>query len=275
MQEVFKMARMSAATPLEPVSSTDMPSTNNVDRCKRSNSELSVDYLAMLASIVIAEWDIEKSEKSTAYKSSKPKQESSCRLLPKHATDILKDWILSPENFGHPYPTEIEKKMLMEKTGINSKQLKYWFTNARRRLWKQKFMEQNQVSNVHNISNIPSYNNASKINPAPKPLLNTIASNINNPPLLNNIPLLPLHVTAAQNNQVALLHQQAILQRLVPRLINKAFPNPAGIAHHDSIGNLQRIISIRNYNSNGHDFIKRSSPTLNLTQPMPNQFNGV
>jgi len=163
---------------------------------------------------------IEKSEKSTAYKSSKPKQESSCRLLPKHATDILKDWILSPENFSHPYPTEIEKKMLMEKTGINSKQLKYWFTNARRRLWKQKYMEQQQLSNVHNI-------------------------------------------------------QQTILQRLVPGLINKTFPNPAGIAHHDSIGNLQRIISIRNYNSNGHDFIKRSSSTLNLTQPMPNQFNGV
>ena len=51
------MARISAATPLEPVPSTNMPSTNNVDRCKRSNSELSVDGLALLASTVIAEWD--------------------------------------------------------------------------------------------------------------------------------------------------------------------------------------------------------------------------
>jgi len=53
------MAKKTASTPLEPGPSTDMPSTstNNVDRRKRSNSELSVDDLALLASTVIAEWD--------------------------------------------------------------------------------------------------------------------------------------------------------------------------------------------------------------------------
>ena len=80
------MARTTASTPLEPGPSTEMSSTNNVDRMtkaslmtrsKRSNSELSVDGLALLASTVIAEWDrngqhdhwrkpLEPSEMSTA-----------------------------------------------------------------------------------------------------------------------------------------------------------------------------------------------------------------
>ena len=64
MQHVFAMARTTASTPLELGLPTDMPSANNVDRMtkaslvsqyKRSNSELSVDSLALLASTVIVE----------------------------------------------------------------------------------------------------------------------------------------------------------------------------------------------------------------------------
>jgi len=66
MQDFFTLARTTASIPLELGPSTDMPSTNNVDRMntsslvtrhKRSNSELNVDGLALLASTAIAEWD--------------------------------------------------------------------------------------------------------------------------------------------------------------------------------------------------------------------------
>ena len=60
------MARTTASTPLEAGPYTKMSSTNNVDRMtkaslvtrsKRSNSELIVDGLALLAHTVVEEWD--------------------------------------------------------------------------------------------------------------------------------------------------------------------------------------------------------------------------
>ncbi|KAF0696125.1 Aste57867_13101 [Aphanomyces stellatus] len=58
------------------------------------------------------------------------------RELPPATVQILKNWMLSPEHVKHPYPTDDDKKMLLEKTGINMKQLTNWFTNARKRIWK-------------------------------------------------------------------------------------------------------------------------------------------
>ena len=58
------------------------------------------------------------------------------RELPAGAVSTLKAWLLSPEHFTHPYPTPQDQVMLMQKTGIDKKQLKNWFTNARRRIWK-------------------------------------------------------------------------------------------------------------------------------------------
>jgi hypothetical protein len=52
------------------------------------------------------------------------------------AVQILKDWLLSDEHFTHPYPTTSDQAQLMQMTGIGKKQLKNWFTNARRRIWK-------------------------------------------------------------------------------------------------------------------------------------------
>jgi len=49
---------------------------------------------------------------------------------------ILKAWLVSPEHFHHPYPTAEDQAHLMAQTGIDKKQLKNWFTNARRRIWK-------------------------------------------------------------------------------------------------------------------------------------------
>ena len=58
------------------------------------------------------------------------------RELPTHAVEILKAWLTSPQHFHHPYPTPEDQQSLMAQTGIDKKQLKNWFTNARRRIWK-------------------------------------------------------------------------------------------------------------------------------------------
>eukprot|EP00980_Cylindrotheca_fusiformis_P010701 scaffold2400_cov187-Cylindrotheca_fusiformis.AAC.6 len=71
------------------------------------------------------------------------------RELPAGAVSTLKAWLLSPEHFTHPYPTPQDQAMLMQKTGIDKKQLKNWFTNARRRIWKpmlKKQLEQGKLS---------------------------------------------------------------------------------------------------------------------------------
>lgn len=64
------------------------------------------------------------------------------RELPPGAVSVLKQWLLSPEHFTHPYPTPQDQVMLMRKTGIDKKQLKNWFTNARRRIWKPMLKKQ-------------------------------------------------------------------------------------------------------------------------------------
>ena len=64
------------------------------------------------------------------------------RELPAGAVQTLKAWLLSPDHFTHPYPTPQDQAMLMQKTGIDKKQLKNWFTNARRRIWKPMLKKQ-------------------------------------------------------------------------------------------------------------------------------------
>ena len=79
----------------------------------------------------------------------KTKGGKSRRELPAGAVATLKAWLLSPEHFTHPYPTPQDQIMLMQKTGIDKKQLKNWFTNARRRIWKpmlKKQLEQGKMT---------------------------------------------------------------------------------------------------------------------------------
>ena len=64
------------------------------------------------------------------------------RELPQGAVATLKAWLLSPEHFSHPYPTPQDQAILMNETGIDKKQLKNWFTNARRRIWKPMLKKQ-------------------------------------------------------------------------------------------------------------------------------------
>ena len=50
---------------------------------------------------------------------------------PKEAAATLKAWLLSPEHINNPFPTQDEKKELMQQTGFDKTQLNNWFTNAR------------------------------------------------------------------------------------------------------------------------------------------------
>lgn len=80
------------------------------------------------------------------------------RELPAGAVATLKAWLLSPEHFTHPYPTPQDQAMLMEKTGIDKKQLKNWFTNARRRIWKpmlKKQIEQGKLTAAPGMGAMP------------------------------------------------------------------------------------------------------------------------
>jgi len=56
--------------------------------------------------------------------------------FPKTTTDLLKRWLF--EHLEHPYPTEEEKAVLAEDTGLTVKQINYWFTNSRRRFLKSR-----------------------------------------------------------------------------------------------------------------------------------------
>lgn len=51
---------------------------------------------------------------------------------PKKISKVLKNWL--KENMTNPYPSEIEKAMLMEVTGLDATQINNWFINARRRI---------------------------------------------------------------------------------------------------------------------------------------------
>ncbi len=58
------------------------------------------------------------------------------RALPTSAVRILKEWMLAPENYDHPWPTEEEKQQLADKCGITVRQVTVWLTNGRKRVWK-------------------------------------------------------------------------------------------------------------------------------------------
>ncbi|GAA5804772.1 hypothetical protein HPULCUR_010279 [Helicostylum pulchrum] len=55
--------------------------------------------------------------------------------LPKIVTAVLKQWLI--DHCRNPYPTEVEKTRLKDKTGLTLNQISNWFINARRRLLPQ------------------------------------------------------------------------------------------------------------------------------------------
>ncbi|KIX03650.1 uncharacterized protein Z518_07203 [Rhinocladiella mackenziei CBS 650.93] len=51
--------------------------------------------------------------------------------LPKPITDILRRWL--QEHLDHPYPTDEQKQIFIQRTGLTISQISNWFINARRR----------------------------------------------------------------------------------------------------------------------------------------------
>eukprot|EP00986_Skeletonema_menzelii_P006710 scaffold2549_cov122-Skeletonema_menzelii.AAC.4 len=72
---------------------------------------------------------------------------NSAKLTPE-ATQVLKDWMMSPEHVDHPYPTEDDKTELMANTGLSRKQITCWFSNNRKRFWKPKMDELGKEANL-------------------------------------------------------------------------------------------------------------------------------
>ncbi len=60
-----------------------------------------------------------------------PKKGAAAARFPKSAVKILKDWMQT--HIDNPYPTEEEKEMLTEQTGLNVGQISNWMANTRRR----------------------------------------------------------------------------------------------------------------------------------------------
>lgn len=67
----------------------------------------------------------------------RPGRNNRARELPAEATNILKQWLFSPEHFNNPYPTHDETTALAARTCLERTQVKNWFVNARRRIWRK------------------------------------------------------------------------------------------------------------------------------------------
>ncbi len=63
--------------------------------------------------------------------------------LPRQVTDILKAWLF--EHHLHPYPNEEQREQLARRCNLPYRQLKTWFTNARKRLLQPPSAERRRV----------------------------------------------------------------------------------------------------------------------------------
>lgn len=76
--------------------------------------------------------------------------------LPKSVTAILKQWLI--DHCRNPYPTEVEKTGLKDKTGLTLNQISNWFINARRRLLPQ-ILDSMQISTFTSNGNSVDHHN--------------------------------------------------------------------------------------------------------------------
>jgi len=51
-------------------------------------------------------------------------------MFPAKVLNVLMNWL--KDNIDNPYPSEMERVKLCSQTGLNRKQLRSWFTDARR-----------------------------------------------------------------------------------------------------------------------------------------------
>ncbi|KAJ4295120.1 hypothetical protein N0V90_007130 [Kalmusia sp. IMI 367209] len=62
---------------------------------------------------------------------SAPKKGAAAARFPRAAVKILKDWMIA--HIDHPYPSEEQKEMLAQQTGLTLSQISNWMANTRRR----------------------------------------------------------------------------------------------------------------------------------------------
>lgn len=152
------------------------------------------------------------------------------RELPAGAVATLKAWLLSPEHFTHPYPTPQDQAMLMQKTGIDKKQLKNWFTNARRRIWKpmlKKQIEQGKLA----TSGAPGLMLTTMPGGVP-----TMSGSMDNP---HSVQAMRVHYQQVVQQQQDSLQQQQQQQQQVRRLQNSI--HPFTVMSHPSHASLMYI----------------------------------
>jgi hypothetical protein len=61
----------------------------------------------------------------------RPKKGAAAARFPRAAVKALKDWML--QHIDHPYPTDEDKELLAQQTGLNVGQVSNWMANTRRR----------------------------------------------------------------------------------------------------------------------------------------------
>ncbi|KAF2830694.1 hypothetical protein CC86DRAFT_391553 [Ophiobolus disseminans] len=61
----------------------------------------------------------------------RPKKGAAAARFPRPALKVLKDWMM--QHFDHPYPTDEDKELLKQQTGLSIGQISNWMANTRRR----------------------------------------------------------------------------------------------------------------------------------------------
>ncbi|TQD89427.1 hypothetical protein C1H46_025070 [Malus baccata] len=80
------------------------------------------------------------------------------RGLPENAVAVLRTWLF--EHFLHPYPSDSEKLMLAQQTGLSRTQVSNWFINSRVRIWKP-MVEEIHILETQQAQTIPDPMNKS------------------------------------------------------------------------------------------------------------------
>lgn len=74
-------------------------------------------------------------------------QKTTKRCLPSEAVEVLKNWFL--DHLKSPYPSASDKKKLVKETNLQRSQVEYWFTNKRKRIWKNWIKELEAKANAN------------------------------------------------------------------------------------------------------------------------------
>ncbi|KAJ8383654.1 hypothetical protein AAFF_G00216250 [Aldrovandia affinis] len=100
-------------------SDTPRPSSCGIDNCSDNGDSL----------------DVGMASPSTGEEDEADRDRKDCKkrgIFPKSATNSMRAWLF--QHLPHPYPSEEQKKLLSQDTGLTVLQVNNWFINARRRI---------------------------------------------------------------------------------------------------------------------------------------------